>query len=898
MQSNPQPQEVASLPVESGNAALAVEATPMMQQYLALKAAHQDYLLFYRMGDFYELFFDDAVKAAETLDIALTRRGKHAGAEIPMCGVPFHAAEGYLEKLIQRGHKVAICEQVEDPAEAKKRGAKSVVKRDVVRIVTPGTLTEETLLDARSANFLCALARAQGQMSLAWVDISTGEFHVMSMDNAQIGTELSRLSPREVLLPESLYSEENLATIWQDWKDRLTLQPASFFDSGKGERLLKDEYVVAVLDGLGNFSRADMAACGALLDYVKLTQKSNGIRLDPPRKESTAGFMAIDGATRSNLELIQTLQGGGRKGSLLSIIDRTATAGGARLLAAQLSAPLTDPIAIQNRLNTVEFYINHRDFRAETREILRQFPDLERALSRLCLGRGGPRDLLSIGNGLKVAGHLKMRLHEQADALPTLLAEQRNGLGSFENLIDTLSRAIKADCSLLARDGNFIETGYHAALDSFRTLRDEGRRVIAALQTRLCEETGINSLKIKHNNVLGYFIEITALHEKKVPESFIHRQTLAGNIRYTTVELGELERNISEAADKALKLELELFTVLVGLVTSHGEGITLAARAVAALDVAASHAEQAEIARYTRPTVDDSTAFELVAARHPVVEAHLEKQGAAAFISNGCNLADRQRLWLLTGPNMAGKSTFLRQNALIAILAQIGSYVPAERAHIGVVDRLFSRVGAADDLARGRSTFMVEMVETATILNNATDRSLVILDEIGRGTATYDGLSIAWAVVEYLHNISRCRALFATHYHELTVLAETLPALAPHTMKVKEWKGDVVFLHEVMAGAADRSYGIHVAKLAGLPAGVVTRAHAILAGLEADKGQQRSPRLADTLPLFGFQAAQQAPVPAAEQPPSAVEEALRAIDPDDLTPKAALELAYQLKKLL
>ncbi|MBM3618637.1 MAG: DNA mismatch repair protein MutS, partial [Alphaproteobacteria bacterium] len=646
----------------------------------------------------------------------------------------------------------------------------------------------------------------------------------------------------------------------------------------------------------GGLTRADTAACGGLLDYVQLTQKTNLPRLDKPRKESAAGFMAIDAATRANLELTHTLSGS-RKGSLLSVIDQTVTSAGARFLAAHLAAPLTDAATIGERLNAVEYLLDERDLRADLRSTLKECPDMERALSRLFLGRGGPRDLLAIGAGLDAAAAIKHKLH-LAQNLPNLLAEQRDGLGSFENLRDTLTRAVKKECGLLARDGNFIEAGYHAALDEFRTLRDEGRRVVAALQNRLQSETGINTLKIKHNNVLGYFIEITALHEKKVPESFIHRQTLAGNIRYSTVELSELERNISEAADKALKLELELFTVLVNLITSHAEAITLAARSLAGLDVAASHAEQAEQARYTRPTLDDSTAFHLVGARHPVVEAHLQKSGAKAFIGNDCDLADKQRLWLLTGPNMAGKSTFLRQNALVAILAQIGSFVPAESAHIGVVDRLFSRVGAADDLARGRSTFMVEMVETATILNNTTERSLVILDEIGRGTATYDGLSIAWAVVEYLHNISRCRALFATHYHELTVLAETLPALAPHTMKVKEWKGDVVFLHEVISGAADRSYGIHVAKLAGLPQGVIQRANTILAGLEADKGKNRAPRLADTLPLFGFQAAQAAPVPAEPAKPSAVEEALHRIDPDELTPKAALELLYSLKKSL
>lgn len=899
MKSNQLPKEMETDAAAPESSALAIalknrdDATPMMQQFLELKAHHPDYLLFYRMGDFYELFFDDAVTASALLDIALTKRGKHAGMEIPMCGVPFHAYEGYLEKLIEKGCKVAICEQLEAPEEAKKRGSKSVVKRGVVRIVTPGTLTEDTLLDARAANYLAAIAKAGNQFALAWVDISTGEFHVLEMQAGQIGMELARLQPKEIILPEALYLEDALHAQWQDWKAQLTLQPKSFFDSQKGERLLKEEYDVAVLDGFGSLNRADIAACGALLDYVRLTQKDCLPRLDPPHKAVASGFMAIDAATRANLELTGTLSGS-RKGSLLSIIDRTVSAGGARLLASQLSTPLTDPEAITERLNAVEYALDHTTLRDTLRDALRHCPDMERALSRICVGRGGPRDLLTVKDGLACAHAIKHTLWSVEAPLPALMENLREALGTHEVLMDVLSRAIRPDCGLLARDGNFIQAGFHAALDEFRTLRDEARRVVAGLQSRYQSETGISTLKIKHNNVLGYFIEITQAHEKKVLDSFIHRQTLANNMRYTTVELSELERKISEAADKAQRLELEIFAGLVDQITMAASEISHAARGLAGVDTSFALAELAASQHYTRPTIDGSTAFAIENGRHPVVEAHLAKEGGHAFVGNGCDLADAHRLWLLTGPNMAGKSTFLRQNALIAILAQMGSFVPADKAHIGVVDRLFSRVGAADDLARGRSTFMVEMVETATILNNATDRSLVILDEIGRGTATYDGLSIAWAVVEHLHNVNRCRALFATHYHELTVLAETLPALSPHTMKVKEWKGEVVFLHEVMSGTADRSYGIHVAKLAGLPGAVIQRASAILSGLEADKGNSRSPRLADTMPLFAFGAASTT-APASEPEPSEVEAELSQVNADELTPKAALELIYSLK---
>lgn len=872
---------------------LAEDATPMMQQFLAIKAAHVGYMLFYRMGDFYELFFEDAVRAAELLDIALTRRGKHAGEDIPMCGVPVHSHESYLEKLISKGCKVAICEQLEDPAEAKKRGAKSVVKRDVIRIVTPGTLTEDTLLDARSSNFLAACAKSGNDMALAWVDISTGEFYVNSIVPEQLGAELSRLSPNELLTPDTWYEEALFTETLHDWKDKLTLQPASFFDSEKGERRLKTHYAVSALEGFGDFTRADRAACGALLEYLHLTQKSHLPRLDAPRKQLVQSIMAIDPATRTNLELTRTLSGE-RKGSLLSVIDLTQTAAGARLLLSHLTSPLTSPSAINARLDAVSFLLKDEKTRDTTRGLLRACPDLERALSRLCLGRGCPRDLLVIAAGLAAARNVKLLLNELPGSLPAHLELLKTELGVHEELVHILHRAIDPEAGLLARDGNFIRSGYHGALDEFRTLRDEGKRLILGLQSKYQGETGVSSLKVKFNNVLGYFIEMTATHEKKALDSFIHRQTLANNVRYTTVELSELERKIGEAADKAVKLELELFTALVEKIQFSASSITLAARALAGIDVSAAFAQLAIRNQYCRPVVDESTEFNIEQGRHPVVEVHLHGHNGQAFVGNNCDLSEAQRLWLLTGPNMAGKSTFLRQNALIAILAQIGSFVPAESAHIGVVDKLYSRVGAADDLARGRSTFMVEMVETATILNNASSRSLVILDEIGRGTATFDGLSIAWAVVEHLHNINCSRALFATHYHELTALAETLPRLSCHTMKVKEWKGDVVFLHEVIAGAADRSYGIHVAKLAGLPASVITRATAILAKLESEGNVPHAPSLAESLPLFAFGVSSTL-VPTQ---PSEIEAQIAALNADELTPKAALELLYSLKKQL
>ncbi len=873
--------------------AIPADATPMMQQYLAIKRAHEDCLLFYRMGDFYELFFEDAVKASAALDITLTKRGRHEGDDIPMCGVPVHAAEGYLARLIRQGFRVAVGEQTEDPAEAKKRGNKGPVSRAVVRIVTPGTLTEDNLLDARRHNYLAALADTGGALGLAWLDLSTGDFSTQDIASAQLGAALARLRPGELLVPERVLQRPDLFELLADWKSVLTPCVNSRFDSDAGRKRLEALYGVKTLDAFGSFARSEVSAAGALVDYVALTQQGKHPLLLPPRRLAAAAFMEIDGATRRNLELAETLTGE-RKGSLLATIDRTVTGAGARALAEQLAAPLTDPAAIACRLDAVGWFTEDERRRQDMRARLRRCPDMARSLARLSLGRGGPRDLAALRDTLAETATVKAMLAGAAP-LPDLVADAARDLGEHGVLVDRLRRALAEELPLLARDGGFIAPGYAAALDELRALRDESRRLVADLQARYAAETGVATLKIRHNNVLGFYIEVTAAHAPKLGTAFIHRQTLSNAMRFATVELSDLESKIANAADKALALELKHYEDLVGEVLARAEAIARAAAALAALDVAAGLADLAVEARWCRPTVDDGVAFEVRQARHPVVEAALRSAQSGAFVGNDCDLKDRQRLWLLTGPNMAGKSTFLRQNALLAVLAQMGSFVPAESAHIGVVDRLFSRVGAADDLARGRSTFMVEMVETAAILNQATRRSLVILDEIGRGTATYDGLSIAWAAVEHLHNANRCRALFATHYHELTALASKLDALACYTMRVKEWRGDVVFLHEVAPGAADRSYGIHVAKLAGLPLPVIRRAEAVLATLEKAEPSGALTRLAEDLPLFS---AARAAAPAAPPEPSPVETALASIDPDALSPREALEIVYRLKGLI
>jgi DNA mismatch repair protein MutS len=877
------------------------DATPMMAQYLSIKAAHEQYLLFYRMGDFYELFFADAAKAAEALDIALTKRGKHLGEDIPMCGVPVHAAEAYLEKLIRKGFRVAVCEQIENPDEAKRRGSKAVVRREVVRLVTPGTLTEDALLEARSANLLAALGRAGTDFAIASADMSTGQFSVAALKAADLAPELARLGPRELLAPDGLLADEGIAPLLKNLGPALTPLPTARFDSAAGERALKSHYGILSLDGLGTFGRAELAAAGALVAYLDLTQKGQKVALQRLARVSPRQFMAIDAATRRNLELTETLSGG-RGGSLLAIIDRTATAAGARELAGRLAAPLTDTAGLGARHDAVALFAGDSELRRILRDHLRQSPDLSRALGRLSVGRGGPRDLANIRDAIGAARKLREALARIAPTGEAVTATDAltQGLALVTRLAARLETLLVDEPGFYARDGGFIRTGVHAPLDEVRTLRDESRRVIAGLEARYRQDSGVAMLRIKHNGVLGYFIEVTSQHADKLlamKDLFRHRQTMAGAARFSTDELARLASRIAEAGETALALEKSLFDEMAALVLDCAEALSQIAQALAVIDVAVALGELAVECRYVRPSIDNGVGFRISRGRHPVVEAALRSEHARGFVPNDCDLSHahkeggaKGRLWLVTGPNMAGKSTFLRQNALIAILAQMGSFVPADAAHIGIVDRLFSRVGAGDDLAAGRSTFMVEMVETAAILNQATAKSLVILDEIGRGTATYDGLAIAWAAAEHLHETNKSRALFATHYHEMTALAERLAAMTPVTMKVKEWNDSIVFLHEVAPGIADRSYGIHVAKLAGLPDAVVRRAEEVLRALEEGReGHQPLARI-DDLPLFSATA----PAPKV----NAVEDALKAIEPDSLTPKQALEALYDLKRIL
>jgi len=860
--------------------------TPMMAQYHLLKAEAGDALLFYRMGDFFELFFDDAKVAAACLDIALTRRGASEGEPVPMCGVPVHAAESYLARLIRAGHRVAIAEQVESPAEARKaRGSKALVDRAIVRLVTPGTLTEETLLAPASANWLAALARAgdpgsgpgAGEWGIAAADISTGRFELIACGAGELAAELARLSPAETIADAPVPGIRSTAG-------------KGGFDSLAGERALKQRFAVTTLDGFGAPGRAELAAAGGLLAYLAATQKDAGLLLSAPRRIARGSHMAIDPATRDSLEICRSA-GGSIAGSLLGEIDRCVTAPGRRLLAADLSAPLLDRAAIEARLALVQFFHDDQLRRENVREALRAMPDIGRALGRLAAGRGSPRDLAQLRDGLAAGASLKGMLEAMPDR-PGLLEQLVPALGGHAALVDRLAEALVESPPIDAAKGGYIAEGYDAALDALRSASSDGRRAIAALEARYREATGVASLKIRHNAVLGYHIEVSARHADRLMQAdsgFTHRQTLAGVVRFNSPDLHAEASKVVEAGAHALAAEAAHFEELTGLAVAAGDRIIATADAVARLDVAAANAERAAEGQWALPALTELPCLEIEGGRHPVVESALAEAGER-FIANDAHLGPNDRLWLITGPNMGGKSTFLRQCALVVVLAQAGCYVPAARARIGLVDRLFSRVGASDNLARGRSTFMVEMVETAAILSQATANSLVILDEIGRGTSTYDGLAIAWAVVEAMHDEVKARTLFATHYHELTRLAGRLDTLSLHHVRAREWKGDLVLLHEVAEGPADRSYGIAVARLAGLPPAVVGRARSVLARLEA--GRDATGGIAaglDELPLF----AAAEPEPAADP----LAQALDAIDPDRLSPREALEALYMLKRL-
>ena len=874
--------------------------TPVMAQFLAAKASQPDAIVFFRMGDFYELFFKDAEIASKALGITLTKRGKHQGQDIPMAGVPVHALDGYLARLIRQGFKAAICEQMEAPSEARKRGSKAVVHRDIVRVVTPGTLTEDSLLDARGANRLAAVSVRKGRAAVAVVELSAGSVDAVACSLEDLGATLASFRPSEVLVPDRLFSDEATKAALDGSGGVVQALPQALAEPVGARVRVERLYGVASLDGFGAFEEAEVSALGLIAAYLETTQAGKIPALSPPRRSGDSGFLAIDPATRLSLEIDRT-QRGEREGSLLACIDRTVTSGGARALAERIARPLCDPAAINHGLDAVEWLLARRDLRRDLRDGLRASSDVARAVSRLVLGRGGPRDLAAIRTGLSIAegiAGLFPPTREPLSGPPARLVACLDRLAlspDLGRLLADLAQGLVAEPPHLARDGGFVAPGYRPELEEARRLRDDSRRVVADLEARAVAEAGV-PFKVRHNAVLGYFLETSARAAEPLlrptgESPFIHRQTLANQVRFTTVELSELDAKISQAGYRALAIEGETFETWRTTVQSQARQLQAVAEALAELDAHAALAEWAEEVSGVRPVIDDSLCFDVTAGRHPVVEAAVRSQGDPYTPNDGRldgSGAAASRLSIVTGPNMAGKSTFLRQNALLVVLAQAGAFVPAKAMRLGVVDRLFSRVGAGDDLARGRSTFMTEMVETAAILTQATDRSFVVLDEIGRGTATYDGLAIAWAVAEALHDHNRTRTLFATHYHELAGLETRLAHVCNLSMAAREWNGDLVFLHEARPGAADRSYGVQVAKLAGVPAAVVSRASEVLDRLEGEKAAAIS---LDDLPLFAV--TEPAPPPRS----SAVEDALQAIEPDEMSPREALEALYRLKGL-
>lgn len=881
--------------------------TPLLAQYFRIRAEYPDYLLFFRLGDFYELFFDDAKIASSILDIALTHRGTYKDQEVPMCGVPFHACESYLAKLVRNGCKVAICEQTEDPKEAKKRGYKAVVNREVVRLVTAGTLTEDPLLNAKSNNFLMSLYCQNKELGAAWVDISTGEFHTQmfllnNKDNelSVVSSLLAKYDPAEIVIADSYAHNQQIYSLLSAARRQISIWPDDRFNFTGAEIRLKKTYQVNTLSSFGDFSFSEVCAAGALLDYIEVSQKGKMPLLQNISRIESNNFMEIDNATRRSLELTSS-SGSDSKATLLRSIDRTATSAGGRMLCSRLTAPLKDISVINERLDMVEFFVKCSAARNEASDLLKQVSDIERAMSRIMLGRGGPRDLLNIKNTLNLIPKLRNIIHFKSNipslevAIPTSLQRVMTDLGEHGNLIQKLDKALKEDnLPFLARDGDFIKEGYSKALDNMRDFKNNGHKKILSMQSQYIESTGIEHLKVKYNSVIGYFVEVPLKNAEQLlhDPNFIFRQSVLNASRYTTAELTALEDNVRSAGEKSLALELELYEELLQFVKASSDAIIKASQAFAAIDVAISGALLAIECNYCRPELNNTQDFIIKMGRHPVVEQALRSNDGSEFVANDCELSENKgNLWLLTGPNMAGKSTYLRQNAIIAIMAQMGSYVPAQSARIGVINKIFSRVGASDDLARGQSTFMVEMVETAAILNKADENSFVILDEIGRGTATFDGLSIAWAVVEYLHATNRCRTIFATHYHELTSLYGKLEHLSLHCMRVKEFNGEVVFMHEVTDGAADRSYGIHVAQLAGLPPKVIKRAGVILHNIENQNKGLSVDEIADQLPLFSY--AQER-----KQNNPELEDALQRLNPDDYSPREALAKLYELKKMV
>jgi DNA mismatch repair protein MutS len=871
------------------------EATPVMKQYLEIKFANFDCLLLFRMGDFYELFYEDAITASRILGIALTKRGRNGEEEIAMCGVPHHALENYLNKLLEDGFKVAICDQLETPEEAKKRsGYKAVVKRDIVRIITPGTIIEESLLDSKEPHYLASVVINKNLASICYVDLSTSEISVIKVMENEIINELARIKPREILLGESFRSSPLAISITSGLNLRISYQVDSFFAEPKSLKNILNFYSIKALNAIGDLGTEQICAIGSILEYLSITQKERMPKLPKPKILNYHKFMNIDAATRRNLEL-NIAPGGGNRGSVFYSIDHTISKAGSRLLYSYLGAPLTDIEKINQRLEVTDFFYKNMDLTNSIRAALKKTGDLERCLARLGMGRSTPYDLLGIKQIIETAELIRADFVQKAGInLPSLIEKLIKPLLGHDNVHDIIGQSIKEDALNNLANGGIIKHDFHPKIKELHDLIDNGRDHIERLKDRYRSETGIDSLKITHNNVIGLFIDITSRHSEKITDpKFIHRQTTANSVRYTSLELQELESKMVGAKVQVIAFEKEIYDQICQQVLANHELLCKLAQSLARLDVFCNFAHLADEKEYVRPLITDDTRFEIIEGRHPVVEDSLKKNHEA-FISNDCTLLGNDRIWLITGPNMAGKSTFLRQNAIIAILAHIGCFVPAKKAGIGVIDKIFSRIGSGDDLTKGQSTFMVEMLETSAILAQGTPKSLIILDEVGRGTSTYDGVAIAWSVLEHIHDKLKSRCLFATHYHELTAMEDILPALRNYTIAIDENNGKILFLHKIIKGAADRSYGVHVADLAGLPKSVIRRASELLKKFEKDSTTSNKKIMqgeSHNLNLFDIQ-----PTLISNESGKLLE-AFKEIDPDKLTPREALDALYKLKEL-
>ncbi|MBQ9441362.1 MAG: DNA mismatch repair protein MutS [Alphaproteobacteria bacterium] len=792
--------------------------TPMMAQYKRLKDSNPECLLFYRLGDFYELFYEDAIVASKILGLVLTHR-----QDAPMCGIPYHAYETYLSKLVNSGYRIAICEQIETPEEARKRGNKGPVERNIIRIVTSGTLVEESLLSSKSNNYLLSIIKENDCIGFAYADVSSGMFFVETSNIQDINSIITKINPSEIICLDSLCNDIEVLNKLEQYKSILHILPNVKFNNTSAIERLTKFYNIKFIESFGHFPQCVIKAASVIVDYISNMYSSVKLSLLPPKIVNTSEHMNLDSFTQKSLELITT-QTGNRQGSLLSCLDCTKTSQGARMLSRWIISPLTNLEKITKRLNFVEFFVNNKNILESVRNLLYTTPDIERATSRILMDKCSPKDMKSILVALVNFNQINDILLNN-EQLKTLYIDDK----SIAQIIEKLNTAIVEDPPTFARDGNFIKTGYDKQLDEYKKLLGNAEYYIRQMQMEYANDTGIQSLKIKNNDVLGYFIEISSIYVKKVPYNFIHRQTLSNCVRYTTQDLIEIANKIYSAKTNTKQRELLLFNELIQYITNYQALLRNISHIISFVDVITSFANQAIVHNYTKPIFVNEKKIKISNGRHPVVEQSLKNKGET-FVSNSFNCDKSSIITILTGPNMGGKSTYLRQNAIIILMAQIGSFVPADEAVLSVTDRIFSRVGASDDIASGKSTFMVEMLETASILNQATEKSFIILDEIGRGTSTYDGLSIAWAVAEELASNIKARTLFATHYHELIDLKNTISNINYLTVVVNtdEINDSIVFVHKITQGFANKSFGINVALMAGFPKHVISRANEIM----------------------------------------------------------------------